>query len=150
MKIIRTAKNIDSFALIKQNLIHIVCPATAGFTTLDAYAKSFISKEAIYKFVETTNNRNEVGTLFPKAMITAFPVPEWNNRNNKFDANFYFEHLIDIIKLHNEYIKLSRILFIFNAYGSHFDKEIAIQQLEIIVNNKDIFIQAEQIIIAEQ
>lgn len=150
MEIIRNSENIDAFKLIEQRAIHIICPASAGFTVLDAYSNRFITKENIYKFVDLTNSKNEVGTLFPRTTITAFPVPEWNSRNNKFDPKFYRKHLIDIFELHNKHIRLDKMLFIFNAYGYHFDKDIAIEQLEDLIISKNHFVHTKQIFIDEQ
>lgn len=66
---------------------HCVCIAENGFSMINQYAGHLygVSHEVIREFCESVNRRNEMGSLYPLAPVSALPshfVREWPSIND--------------------------------------------------------------------
>jgi hypothetical protein len=122
---------------VKSGKIHVICVAENSFTHLNVYAELMLnfSRTDINNFVELSNSRSEVGTLFPKAYLSILPI---GNIQSDDKLSFYVE---EIFTLNQQYLK-SEILF-FSLEDSFINKEIIFKIIENkiqIEKNNNLFV----------
>jgi len=132
--------DVADFQLFKNDKVHVVCSAYGGLTFCDTYArKKGMTQDEVWKLTQKCNDLNEVGTFYPTLNLTVIPLARWGKRDVKsFDLeNFYYKHLLEVIKCHNDYVKIDYIHFIFDD-PRNVKENIEYKQLEklLLVENK--------------
>ena len=114
IKIVKEDKDYGSLLLKKE--IHLVLPANEmPFGMCKAYLdfQCGLSYSEIEKLVSQVNEKQEVGTLFPKFQLTLFPstYPYWDSDKfffPQFDKHTNF--FKDIFEIEHKYIKSKHIV----------------------------------------
>lgn len=115
ISIITQEKSYDEMLI--ENKIHLILPATEslGFGGTRYYLrfKCKMDDYTIERFIDQVNDKNEVGSLYPRFNISVFPT-------EKKDFNQYIK---DVFELETKYIKSQYMVFDFFA-NSFCDEEV--------------------------
>ena len=138
---IEIVDDVADYQLFKNGNVHVVCPANGGLTFCDSYATAKGMKQnEVWKLTQKCNELNEVWTFYPVLNLTVIPLTKYRNRDIEYSLleQFYYKHLSDVIKSHNEYVKTNYIHFILNDSPRNIKHNIAYKQLEklLLVENK--------------
>lgn len=120
--------------LMNDKKIHLVLPASEslGFGMTRAYL-SFNCKmddNTIERFINQVNEKNTVGSLYPRFNISLFPTK----------AECFSQYIKEIFELEANYVKSKYLVFDF--FANSFDEEDLtkfIKQLNSIVSNENQF-----------
>ena len=131
-------------ATIIKDKYHIVTFAETGFAMLNIYAEYFgIDRDTIEAFSEQVNQKDESGSLHPKAPISVVPRRYIRDLHDETKLE---SQLNEFLKVNQSTIKAKKILFDFragvdkfvvtaceSAVNSKFAKEVD----EVIIINKN-------------
>jgi hypothetical protein len=92
---------------------HVLTFAETGFAMLNIYGKQFgLDRDTIEEFSRQVNRKDESGSLYPKAPISAVPRRLIRDDN---DSVALAGQIIDFLKANKQRIKASKLLFDFRA-----------------------------------
>ncbi|MDR3620487.1 MAG: hypothetical protein P4L85_14140 [Paludisphaera borealis] len=88
---------------------HVLVVAEAGFSMLDIYARGQhgVPVERIRDFADEVNRRNEAGSLFPAAPVSALPR---KYLRGEADPSEVFRHVCEFLVANEETMHASRLL----------------------------------------
>jgi hypothetical protein len=88
---------------------HVLTVAEAGFSMLDIYARGQhgVPVETIRRFADEVNSRNEAGSLFPAAPVSAVPRKYLRGEDEPSEV---FRHVCEFLVANEETIHASRLL----------------------------------------
>jgi hypothetical protein len=99
---------------------HILTVAEAGFSMLDIYGRgqNGLEIEAIRQFADQVNERDEAGTLHPRAPISAIPRRFFREQENSVDPtvlNDFKRQIAEFLSANQNIIHAQRILVDFHV-----------------------------------
>ena len=98
---------------LKDSGFHVLTFAETGFAMLNLYAKEFgIEDKAIENFSVKVNNKNESGSLYPRAPISA--VPRRYIRDDG-STEALAQQIAEFLQANHSRIKAKKLLFDFRA-----------------------------------
>lgn len=103
---------------LKESGFHVLTFAETGFAMLNIYGEQFgLDRDTIERFSRQVNRRNESGSLYPKAPISAVPRHFIRDDNN---SETLAQQIQDFLKANQNHIKAKKLLFDFRAGVSPF------------------------------
>lgn len=126
--------------ILNSGKYHVVTFAESYSSMLDIYSDYFvIDRDTIEKIVREVNERDEVGSLYPKASISIIPRRYVRDLDN---ANALAVQLIEFLRVNREIIRSGKILFDFRLGRKSFILEACKEALnsEYAINIKEIVI----------
>jgi hypothetical protein len=98
---------------LKESGYHVLTFAETGFAMLNQYGEQFgLDKETIEKFSQEINRKNESGSLYPQAPISAVPRHLIREKQN---AAMLASEIIDFLKANQNHIQAKKLLLDFRA-----------------------------------
>lgn len=99
---------------------HILTVAEAGFSMLDIYGRHQhgLDIEVIRQFADRVNEREEAGSLHPRAPISAVPRRFFREQENTTDPlvlNHFKRHIVEFIVANQNTIRALRVLVDFHV-----------------------------------
>lgn len=88
---------------------HLLTVADTGFSMLDRYARNdhCISFEEIRRFVDEVNAKDELGSLFPRAPISAVPR---KYLRGQAEPGGVFRHIANFLEINASSIRAKRVI----------------------------------------
>jgi hypothetical protein len=106
---------------------HVVTDAHVGFSVLHTFGRAFnVSTPDCKAFAASVNNRDEAGSMFPNACISAIPRKSTRD-DSSAEKNAAVSHLKDFLSANEESMKASKIIMDFQGFLS---KDIMAKALE--------------------
>ncbi len=98
---------------LKDSGFHVLTFAETGFAMLNIYGEQFgLDRDTIEKFSRQVNNKDESGSLFPKAPISAIPRHFIRDDTN---SETLAQQIQDFLKANQNHINAKKLLFDFRA-----------------------------------
>lgn len=110
-----------------------------GFSPLGTYLLNYpdITEDERKHMLELTE-RQEVGSFYPKANLSLYPVTQIDGPRYFIDMANYEKHFADILKLNDNYYK-TKYLFVDFWHGpENFDEALVIQQLSELLSKSEL------------
>lgn len=102
---------------LRRREFHVVTYAEEGFAPLNIYAEGTgVEKDELAAFADAVNRRNEAGSLFPRAAISAIPRAMGRGRPSKKEIR---NHIAAFLEANRRSIRAQKVMFDFSAHGSH-------------------------------
>ena len=130
MKVIEKAEFKEVF---KDSGFHVLTFAETGFAMLNFYGEEFgLNRDTIENFANQVNRKNESGSLYPQAPISAVPRHFIRDDNNEVTLA---EQIQDFLKANQNHIKAKKLLFDFRAGVAPFVVNACRIALAALANN---------------
>lgn len=92
---------------------HVVTYAEEGFAPLNIYAEGTgVEKDELAAFADAVNRRNEAGSLFPRAAISAIPRAMVRGRPSKKELR---DHIAAFLEANRTSIRAQKVMFDFSS-----------------------------------